>query len=38
MREWQSQSHVKWYCRYEVVFGPKVPKKAMFGSLRKCGW
>ena len=35
MREWQSQSHVKWYCRYHVVFSPKYRKKAMFGSLRK---
>ena len=35
MREWQSQSHVKWYCRYHVVFSPKYRKKAIFGSLRK---
>jgi hypothetical protein len=21
MREWQSQSHVKWYCRDHVVIG-----------------
>ena len=35
MREWQSQSHVKWYCRYHVVFTPKYRKRAIFGSLRK---
>ena len=35
MREWQSQSHVKWYCRYHIVFSPKYRKKALFGSLRK---
>lgn len=35
MRDWQSQSHVKWYCRYHVVFSPKYRKKAIFGSLRK---
>ena len=35
MREWQSQSHVKWYCRYHVVIVPKYRKKATFGTLRK---
>ena len=20
MREWKSQSHVKWYCKYHIVF------------------
>ena len=35
MREWKSQSHVKWNCKYHIVFSPKYRKKAMFGSLRK---
>lgn len=35
MREWQSLSHVRWYCRYHVVFVPKFRKKAIFGQLRK---
>jgi putative transposase len=35
MREWQSLSHVRWYCRYQVVFVPKYRKRAIFGSLRK---
>ena len=35
MREWKSQSHVKWYCKYHIVFSPKYRKKAMFGSFRK---
>ena len=35
MREWQSQSHVKWYCRYHVVFTPKYRKRAIFGSIKK---
>ena len=35
MREWQSQSHVKWYCRYHIVFVPKYRKKAIFGTLRR---
>ena len=32
MREWQSQSHVRWYCRYHVVWVPKYRKP---GDLRR---
>ncbi len=35
MSDWQSQSHVKWYCRYHVVRVPKYRKKAIYGVLRK---
>jgi putative transposase len=35
MREWQSLSHVRWYCRYHVVFVPKYRKRAIFGNLRR---
>ena len=35
MREWQSQSHVRWYCRYHLVFVPKYRKQVIFGQLRK---
>jgi putative transposase len=35
MREWQSQAHVKWYCRYPVVSVPKYRRKSMFGAIRK---
>jgi putative transposase len=35
MREWQSQSHVRWYCRYHIVFVPKYRKRAILGQLRK---
>jgi putative transposase len=35
MREWQSLSHVRWYCRYHIVFVPKYRKRAIFGPLRK---
>ena len=35
MREWQSQAHVKHYCRYHVVFVPKYRKKAIYGALRR---
>ena len=34
MREWQSLSHVRWYCRYHVVVVPKYRKRAIFGNLR----
>ena len=34
MREWQSQAHVKWYCRYHVVIVPKYRRKSMYGAIR----
>ena len=35
MREWQSQAHVKHYCRYHIVFVPKYRRKALYGVLRR---
>jgi len=35
MKEWQSQSYVKWYCRYHIVIVPKYRQKAIYGVLRK---
>jgi hypothetical protein len=35
MREWQSQAHVKHYCRYHIVFVPKCRKQSIYGVLRK---
>jgi putative transposase len=35
MREWQGQSHVKWYCKYHVVFVPKYPRRSIYGALRR---
>lgn len=35
MREWQSLSHVRWYCRYHVVIVPKYRKRAIFGALSR---
>lgn len=35
MRKWETQSHVRWYCRYHVVFVPKYRKKVIYGSLRR---
>ena len=35
MREWRSQSHVRWYCKYHVVFVPKYRKRTIYGRLRR---
>ena len=35
MKEWQSQAHVKWECKYHVVILPKYRKKTLYGSLRR---
>ena len=34
-KDWQSQAHVKWDCKYHVVILPKYRKKVLFGKLRK---
>ena len=35
MRDWQGQSHVKWYCKYHVVFVPKYRRRSIYGALRR---
>ena len=35
MKDWQSQSHVKWECLYHVVIVPKYRKKRLYGGVRK---
>ena len=35
MREWETQNHVKWYCRYHVVIVPRYRKKVIYGGLRE---
>ena len=35
MKEWQSQSHVKWDCACHVVIVPKYRRKVFFGKLRR---
>ena len=35
MKDWQSQAHVKWECKYHVVIIPKYRKKTLFGKLRR---
>ena len=34
MKDWRSQSHVKWDCKYHVVVGPKYRRRRFYGSLR----
>ena len=35
MHEWQSTSHVKWDCKYHVVFIPKYRQKVFYGKMRR---
>lgn len=35
MHEWQSQSHVRWDCKYHVVIVPKYRRKVLFGKRRR---
>ena len=35
MQEWQSLSHVRWECKYHIVFIPKYRQKVLYGRLRK---
>ena len=35
MKDWQSQAHVRWECKYHVVILPKYRKKALYGRLRR---
>jgi putative transposase len=35
MHEWESQSHVRWDCKYHVVIVPKYRRKALYGNLRR---
>ena len=35
MHDWQSMSHVRWDCKYHIVFVPKYRKKLLFGRLRR---
>ncbi len=34
MKDWRSQSHVKWDCTYHVVIVPKYRRRKFYGSLR----
>ncbi len=35
MHEWQSLAHVKWECKYHVVFIPKYRRKVLYGKIRR---
>ncbi len=35
MKDWQSQTHVKWECKYHVVILPKYRKKSNFENNRR---
>jgi putative transposase len=34
-KDWQSQAHVKWDCKYHVVILPKYRKKQFYGRSRR---
>ncbi len=35
MKDWRSQAHVKWICKYHVVIVPKYRSRRVFGRFRK---
>jgi len=35
MKDWRSQAHVKWDCKYHVVILPKYRQQKFFGSARR---
>lgn len=35
MRDGPSQSHVRWYCRYHIVFVPRYRRRVIHGQLRR---
>ncbi len=35
MKDWQSQAHVKWDCKYHVVILPKYRRKVLYGTMRR---
>ena len=34
MKDWRSQAHVKWDCKFHVVIVPKYRRRKFYGSLR----
>ena len=34
MKDWRSQAHVKWDCKYHVVIVPNYRRRKFYGSLR----
>jgi len=33
MKEWRSQAHVKWVCKYHAVIIPKYRRKVLYGKI-----
>jgi len=33
MKDWQSLSHVKWECKYHIVWVPKYRRKVLYGKV-----
>jgi len=38
MKEWQRLAHVRWDCKYHIMFAPKYRRKIMYGrTCRQIG-
>ena len=35
MKYWQSLSHVKWECKYHIVWVPKYRRRLLYGRIRR---
>ena len=35
MKDWQSQAHVKWECKYHIVIIPKYRRKVLYGQVQR---
>ena len=35
MHDWSSLSHVRWDCKYHVVFVPKYRQRKLYGKFRR---
>jgi REP-associated tyrosine transposase len=35
MRDWQSLAHVRWECKYHIVWVPKYRRKVLYGRVRR---
>jgi len=35
VKDWTSQAHVKWECKYHVVILPKYRRKVLYGKVRR---
>ena len=35
MKDWQSLAHVKWECKYHIIWVPKYRCKVLYGKVRR---